>query len=610
MPDQRTVSQTASRPETGAESTLTGAGELAPLDLQVTPAPPLPTIPRYTILKQIGRGGMGFVYEAIAPIGTHVALKIIHPRKNHPNLLVRFRQEARAMMELEHPNLARIYDYGEHDTGPYFTMKLLSGRTLADLLPELNQQPERAIQLAIRIAAAVGYMHSRKKVHRDLKPNNVLLDDQDEPFVSDFGLIKDIGSAELASESSEQLAAGTPAQGHSSTLTHAGDRLGTAAYMSPEQASGELDRIGPPSDVWSLGVMIHELVWGTRPEFDENQKVEFSNWAGESSGELESGIQRIVTKCLANDPADRYATGIELKDDLAALVSRRISTSHSPRNFARKAVLIGAGLLACVGIAAVASNGFRRDEARGTIQPFVELPAVETFQRERPLDTPIRLLRDDHQPLQQRVLAGEGKLNALPTELVMRGDGDQPFFLALDRIQHPAFEFTAEMSADGQLVDRVNDLGMFFGWRENLDDPMDQMRFFSMKLDTRKVLNDLNGRLYLGTWQFNPPKGAAAIHEQDLRLLAKGRGWIPLVEPLKLKAVNWHQVRITVRDRQFTLELDGGPTEIFDLATLTQTDRWLAPFSLECHGMLGIWVRNGSGRFRNLTTTTLKTVKD
>lgn len=283
------------------------------LDVRVKPGDLL-SIPRYTIVRPLGRGGMGAVYEAVGALGVHVALKVIHPEKLSSTLLARFRQEAKAMMEMDHPNLARIYDYGESASGPYFTMKLLSGRTLADLLPSLKDDATAAIRLAIQIAGAVGFVHARRKVHRDLKPSNVLLGDDDQPFVADFGLVKEVGD-EL--EGQEALAQ-TPERGQSSTLTHTGARLGTEAYMSPEQSAGQTSRIGPASDVWAIGVMLHEMVWGVRPTLDAAGQVAFLDSAAEPG--VAADLRPIIARCLQHEPEQRYPTANELRQQLETLV--------------------------------------------------------------------------------------------------------------------------------------------------------------------------------------------------------------------------------------------------------------------------------------------------
>jgi hypothetical protein len=263
---------------------------------------------------------MGFVYEAIGPLGVHIALKVIHPQKFNPMLMVRFQQEARAMMELDHPNLIRFYDYGEHEGKPYLTMKLLSGRTLANLLPDCWRDPKVAVQLAIRIAGAVGFVHSRRKVHRDLKPTNVLLDDRDEPVVSDFGLIKEADASDVIPLDGAGPTAG---RGYSSTLTRTGARLGTPSYMSPEQAAGNQSRIGPPTDVWALGVMLHEMVWGQQPCFTEDFAVDFPKWPGQPDREEPSiltPIRNVISRCLQFDPDARFASANDLRDDLESLL--------------------------------------------------------------------------------------------------------------------------------------------------------------------------------------------------------------------------------------------------------------------------------------------------
>jgi hypothetical protein len=324
---------------------------------------------------------MGVVYEAVGPLGVRVALKVIVPERLSPSLLVRFRHEARTMMDLAHPNLARFFDYDESAAGPFFTMRLLPGTTLADRLTDLRLDPIAGVRLMIRTADAVAYLHARGLVHRDLKPSNILIDERGEPHVSDFGLIKDLAAGDSDGEGTPA----TPAGGGSATLTRAGARLGTEAYMSPEQFAGDHARVGPATDVWALGVILHELAWGARPKLD-NHQLRLAD--DDSSSPVRTGLRPIVTRCLAWDPADRYATAADLGADLEGLLAPPVE-----RPSRRRFVLAGgAGML---GLGAIGATWWAGLWPRGRDQSNPPADALEEIRRGLTDSGSVDLLRPD-----------------------------------------------------------------------------------------------------------------------------------------------------------------------------------------------------------------------
>jgi serine/threonine protein kinase/WD40 repeat protein len=200
----------------------------------------------YELVREIARGGMGVVYEARhQELGRTVALKIMRGA-NFANFeeVGRFRAEAEAVARLDHPNIIPIYEVGELQGQPFFTMKLVEGGSLADRVGQDSLPPREVARLMVKIARAVQHAHERGVLHRDLKPANILVDAQGEPYLSDFGIAKFAGKE--------------------SGLTNPGDLVGTPAYVSPEQAfSGE--NLTTASDVWSLGVMLYQMLSGRLP---------------------------------------------------------------------------------------------------------------------------------------------------------------------------------------------------------------------------------------------------------------------------------------------------------------------------------------------------------
>src|SRR6267143_6681501 len=203
----------------------------------------------YQILEEIGRGGMGVVYQVRQRRSRRiVALKrILSYHADSQETLARFRREAEAAASLDHPNILPIYEVSECDDGlPFFSMKFAGGGSLLDAAPALRGEPRRAVALVAKVARAVQCAHGQGILHRDLKPGNILLDGRGEPLVSDFGLAKWLGN--------------------SSHLTRTLTIFGTPGYIAPEQVNGSAGKLGPASDVYSLGAILFDLLTG-RPPF-------------------------------------------------------------------------------------------------------------------------------------------------------------------------------------------------------------------------------------------------------------------------------------------------------------------------------------------------------
>jgi tetratricopeptide (TPR) repeat protein len=279
-------------------------------------------IPGYEILEELGRGGMGVVYRARQlGLSRQVALKMILAGFHaNPLVVARFRTEAVAVARLHHLNIVEIHAFGEHGGLPYFAMELVTGRSLQERLNGQPAPPRQAARLVETLARAMQHAHEHGILHRDLKPSNVLLDggseaslEQATPKISDFGLAKLLDAT----------------AGH----TPAGGCVGTPAYMAPEQAAGDGASAAWTTDVYSLGAILYELLTG-RPPFQGNTIFDILEQARlqppVSPSRFQSGIPRdlevICLKCLRKDPAQRYATALELADDL-----RRFQAGESIR---------------------------------------------------------------------------------------------------------------------------------------------------------------------------------------------------------------------------------------------------------------------------------------
>ena len=264
----------------------------------------------YEILDTIARGGMGIVYKARQrKLNRVVALKMILAGQFADQSDVdRFYVEAEASANLRHPNIVGIHEVGECEGQHFFSMDYIEGTSLADLVREHALPPRRAAEYVKTISDAMHYAHQHGILHRDLKPSNVLLDSENTPFVTDFGLAK-------RTEGQSQL-------------TMSGTIVGTPAYMPPEQASGKLELVSVRSDVYSLGAILFELLTG-RPPFVSANPFETIKQVLESepvaprllNPNIPVDLETICLKCLRKEADRRYATAHELVEELQRFLS-------------------------------------------------------------------------------------------------------------------------------------------------------------------------------------------------------------------------------------------------------------------------------------------------
>ncbi|MFM1996322.1 MAG: hypothetical protein RLZZ111_709 [Planctomycetota bacterium] len=264
----------------------------------------------YELVEEIGRGGMGVVYRALQKsLGRTVAIKMLLRRDlASPADLARFRSEAEAAAQLDHPGIVSIFEVGEWDGHPFYSMQFVEGTTLAKRLLEGPLPDREAASLAAKVADAVQAAHARGVLHRDLKPSNILIDSAGEPHVSDFGLAKRLAADE--------------------SVTHTGAILGTPCYMSPEQAAGSRGDVGPVSDVWSLGAILYQMLTG-RPPFQASSPMDTLLAVLEADPPVPRSIDRridrdlemIALKSLQKPQELRYASAAQLAADLRAFLA-------------------------------------------------------------------------------------------------------------------------------------------------------------------------------------------------------------------------------------------------------------------------------------------------
>jgi WD40 repeat protein len=283
----------------------------------------------YEIDAELGRGGMGVVYRARqVSLNRPVALKMLRAGVLAGDAeLQRFQNEAEAVALLDHPGIVPVYEVGQHDGQRYFSMKLIPGGNLADLLESSRDDSRTAAALLAEAAEAVHYAHMRGILHRDLKPANILVDDQGRPHVTDFGLAKRL---DLDVE-----------------LTQSGAVMGTPGYMSPEQANGRRGTITTATDVYGLGAVLYALLTGKAP-FSGESVVDTLTRVKEQPPEpprkhnpkLPRDLDVICLKCLEKDPRRRYSSAAALADDLRAWLESRPIAARAVGTLERAALFV------------------------------------------------------------------------------------------------------------------------------------------------------------------------------------------------------------------------------------------------------------------------------
>jgi WD40 repeat protein len=266
----------------------------------------------YLLEEAIAHGGMGVVYRARQlSLGRTVAVKLLLlGRFSSTESIERFRREASHAASLRHPNIVAIHEVSEHDGQHFFSMDYVEGQSLGQRLKEGLLGSRRAAEITRDIARAIDYAHGQGVLHRDIKPSNVLLDSFGQVRITDFGLAKRLDG--------------------SSDLTETGQLLGTPNYLSPEQAAGRNDEVGPASDIHSIGALLYELLTGRPPYLAESLQetlLRIRDAQPASPRTLNPGIERdletICLKCLNKEPARRYGTAVALAEDLDRWLERR-----------------------------------------------------------------------------------------------------------------------------------------------------------------------------------------------------------------------------------------------------------------------------------------------
>lgn len=368
-------------------------------------------IGRYKILSQLGKGGMAVVYEAMdTTLDRRVAIKFIQPGKEQIDIfLARFRREGKSLANLSHPHIVKIFDFGEFEGSPYLVMDYIQGGTLKDLMKGKPFPWQKAVQITIQVARALGAAHQKGILHRDIKPANILMANDRDPMLSDFGIAKWLADSGITETS----------------LTDTGMGIGTPDYMAPEQGVGEANE---RSDIYALGVVLYQMVTGRLPYHADTPLAVMLKKSTEPLPrpstyvkELPSQLENVLIKALAQKPAERFKSMSEFgraletlaggTDTLATVVetstgdttfdqfgTKTGTVQKKPISIFPIAAVVG-GLILCVGILGLA---FVAGRVFSTPTPEVEDPTVSappiSVQEDAPESSPVAVQSSNEEP--------------------------------------------------------------------------------------------------------------------------------------------------------------------------------------------------------------------
>lgn len=365
----------------------------------------------YAVMERLGRGGMADVYKAFHPqLEMYRAIKVIRREfVTAPDFRARFQKEAQAVATLRHPNIVQIHDFGEQDEAYYMVMEFIQGRDLKRIIQEEGRvRPiSRALDIVDQVAGALHYAHSQGLIHRDIKPENIMISDEGLPILMDFGIAKLLTS--------------------STQLTQTGLGIGTPAYMPPEQAKA-LPDIGPPTDIYSLSVVLYEMLTGRVPYSADTPMAVMLKAINDPmplprtfSSDISESLQQVLLKGLAKEANDRYATAKQFQEALhraaeddplpaateiidaepAPALGRREATTPESREAAgpRRYGLYGlvaALLVAAVGIGLYIVLG---SAPGGETRPAGQQPATAERRTENPVESAARETKPAENPV-------------------------------------------------------------------------------------------------------------------------------------------------------------------------------------------------------------------